>query len=79
MGLLEGGGINIYENMKGIIKIYEKKLLNILPSLLTKRLNIIVFNFLDMLSHARTEMQLIKNLAYDESAYRSLPLSWFKH
>ena len=32
-----------------------------------------------MLSHARTEMQIIKNLAFDESSYRSLTLSWFQH
>ena len=72
--------INISVSYNKIIRFEDgKKLLNILPSLLTKRLNIIVFNFLDMLSHARTEMQLIKNLAHDESSYRSLTLSWFKH
>jgi len=38
-----------------------------------------VFNFVDMISHARTEMDMIKELASDESAYRSLTLSWFNH
>jgi UDP-glucose 4-epimerase len=38
-----------------------------------------VFNFVDMISHARTEMDMIKELAADEKAYRSLTLSWFKH
>ncbi|HMQ08566.1 MAG TPA: PglZ domain-containing protein [Saprospiraceae bacterium] len=37
----------------------------------------IVYNFIDMLSHARTEMEVLKELARDEKAYRSLTLSWF--
>ena len=40
-------------------------------------LNVIVYNFVDMLSHARTEMEVIKELASDEKAYRSLTNSWF--
>ena len=32
-----------------------------------------------MLSHARTEMEIIRELANDEPAYRSLTLSWFQH
>ena len=42
-------------------------------------LNVIVYNFVDMLSHARTEMEIIRELADDEPAYRSLTLSWFEH
>lgn len=42
-------------------------------------LNIIVLNFVDMLSHARTESRMIRELANDEAAYRSLTRSWFKH
>ena len=42
-------------------------------------LSVVVFNFVDMLSHARTESKMIKELAYDESAYRSLSKSWFLH
>lgn len=37
----------------------------------------IVYNFIDMLSHARTEMEVLKELASDEKAYRSLTRSWF--
>ncbi len=40
-------------------------------------LTVIVYNFIDMLSHARTEMEVLKELASDEKAYRSLTLSWF--
>jgi CheY-like chemotaxis protein len=42
-------------------------------------LTVIVYNFIDMLSHARTEMEVLKELAGDEKAYRSLTLSWFKN
>ena len=42
-------------------------------------LNVIVYNFVDMLSHARTDMQMIRELAHDESAYRSITKSWFIH
>ncbi len=42
-------------------------------------LNVVVFNFIDMLSHARTESRTIRELAADEAAYRSLTLSWFRH
>ena len=72
--------IEISTSYNKIIRFEDgKKLLKALPNLMTKKLNVIVFNFLDMLSHARTEMQLIKNLAYDESSYRSLTLTWFRH
>lgn len=42
-------------------------------------LNVVVYNFVDMLSHARTESEMIRELADDEAAYRSLTLSWFEH
>ena len=50
-----------------------------LKNLLQNQLNVVVFNFVDMLSHARTEVKLFRELAPDEAAYRSLVLSWFKH
>jgi CheY-like chemotaxis protein len=40
-------------------------------------LTVVVYNFIDMLSHARTEMEVLKELANDEKAYRSLTRSWF--
>lgn len=42
-------------------------------------LTVIVYNFVDMLSHSRTEMEVIKELASNDKAYRSLTLSWFKN
>jgi len=56
-----------------------KKLLEHLPELLKNDLTAIVFNFVDMLSHARTEVKMIKELAANEAAYRSLTRSWFSY
>jgi len=58
---------------------YGKKVLENLHSLEQCDLNVIVYNFVDMLSHARTEMEVIRELADDEPAYRSLTLSWYEH
>ncbi len=56
-----------------------RRLVETLPNLMKNNLNIIVYNFVDMLSHARTEMEIIRELADDEPAYRSLTISWFQH
>jgi hypothetical protein len=54
-------------------------LMNNIHNLLVNDLNIIVYNFVDMLSHARTEMEVLKELAGDEISYRSITTSWFEH
>lgn len=56
-----------------------EKLMQSMNTLSNKQLNVVVINFVDMLSHARTESKMIKELASDEAAYRSLTRSWFKH
>lgn len=56
-----------------------KKVLESYKDLLNYDLNILVYNFVDMLSHARTEMEMIRELAFDEPSYRSLVHSWFQH
>lgn len=56
-----------------------KKLSENMSNLMQNKLNVIVYNFIDMLSHARTEMEIIRELADDEKAYRSITLSWFEH
>ena len=56
-----------------------RKLFENISNLMQYDLNVIVYNFVDMLSHARTEMEIIKELADDEAAYRSLMSSWFEH
>ncbi|MGM9712755.1 MAG: PglZ domain-containing protein [Prevotella sp.] len=64
-------------------KIYDsegaERFVSSLPNLAHNRLNVLVVNFIDMLSHARTEMKMLRELAADEPAYRSLTLSWFTH
>lgn len=55
------------------------KLVEQAHNLLNHDLSIIVYNFVDMLSHARTEMEVLKELASDEISYRSLTASWFVH
>ena len=55
------------------------KLLQQFNTLEKNDLNVVVFNFIDMLSHARTESKMVRELANNESAYRSITLSWFRH
>lgn len=55
------------------------ELVNNIHNLLSNDLNVIVYNFVDMLSHARTEMEVLKELAGDEVSYRSITASWFEH
>lgn len=56
-----------------------EKLLSNISALSHNQLNVVVLNFVDMLSHARTEMKMIRELAQSEAAYRSLTRSWFQH
>ncbi len=56
-------------------KNFEDNALNYLKNDLT----VVVYNFVDMLSHARTEMEVLKELAGDELSYRSITSSWFEH
>ena len=55
------------------------KLLQQYNALKDNDLNVVVINFIDMLSHARTESKMVRELANNESAYRSITLSWFRH
>ena len=56
-----------------------EKFLASIPQLTDLPLNVIVLNFIDMLSHARTESKMIRELANSDAAYRSLTEAWFKH
>ena len=57
----------------------SKLILDNIHNYLNNDLTVIVYNFIDMMSHARTEMDVLKELASDEKAYRSLTRSWFKN
>ncbi|MDE5586058.1 MAG: PglZ domain-containing protein, partial [Muribaculaceae bacterium] len=56
-----------------------EKFIGKLNSIKDVQLNVIVMNFIDMLSHARTESKMIRELANSDAAYRSLTESWFRH
>ena len=56
-----------------------KKLLDNFNNLLNYDLVVIVYNFIDMLSHANTELEMIRELAGNDTAYRSIVHSWFQH
>lgn len=73
---------------KGHLKVSYNKITNIdagrrlvdnMQNLMNNHLNVIVYNFVDMLSHARTDMKVIKELAEGNAAYRSLTTSWFEY
>jgi len=73
-------GINIKYSYHKILNLQAgKRLAETMSNLAGNQLNVIVYNFVDMLSHARTEMEVIRELADDEAAYRSITLSWFDH
>lgn len=55
------------------------KLIEKVPSLAANELNAVVVNFIDMLSHARTESKAVRELADTDAAYRSITRSWFVH
>jgi CheY-like chemotaxis protein len=58
---------------------FAKKMVEKFNDLAKNDFTVLVYNFVDMLSHARTEMDVIKELADDEAAYRSLTKTWFEH
>ncbi|MDR0733694.1 MAG: PglZ domain-containing protein [Dysgonamonadaceae bacterium] len=58
---------------------YGEKILQNFNQMDNYQLNVIVLNFVDMLSHARTESKMIRELASTDAAYRSLTRSWFRH
>lgn len=64
-------------------KIYDAagcaQLVKNIANLRGNDLNIVVVNFIDMLSHARTESKMIRELASNDAAYRSITESWFRH
>jgi DNA-binding response OmpR family regulator len=79
---------HLFERYRRKVKIgYEKimnnkagaKILENFSKYAENQLNVIVYNFVDIMSHARTDMQMIRELTDNEAAYRSLTLTWFEH
>ncbi len=82
----------LFENQKKRLGInsrhyYEKisnkksgdKVVDNIDNILQNDIVLLVYNFVDMLSHANTDMEMIRELASDDAAYRSLTQSWFLH
>ena len=73
-------GLNIKHTYNKVLNAqYGHRLVDRLPELMQAPLNVIIYNFIDMLSHARTDSDIVRELADDERAYRSLTLSWLEH
>lgn len=64
---------------KVISQQHGKQLADSILNALHTDLSVVVYNFIDMLSHARTDMDMVRELAPDEAAYRSITRSWFEH
>lgn len=73
-------GKNIKHSFHKILNVdFGKKIFDNIHQMMSNSLNVIVFNFVDMLSHARTDVDLIRELAEDEKSYRSVTGSWFEN
>jgi CheY-like chemotaxis protein len=79
---------NLFERYRRRVKFSYEKILNNkagekyndnLSNILNNQLNIVVYNFIDALSHAKTDTKLIKELIDNDAAYRNLTLTWFEH
>lgn len=72
--------INVKHSYHKVISLEEgKTLTDNVMNLLSNPFNVLVYNFIDLLSHSRTEMNIIRELAPNEAAYRSLSRSWLEH
>lgn len=71
-------GKNFKTSFSKILNIdFGRKVLDGLHNMLNNPLNVVVVNFVDMLSHARTDVDLIRELANDEKSYRNVTATWF--
>ncbi len=73
-------GINIkHSYSKALNAEFAKKINERLNTTLKTPLNVVIYNFVDMLSHAHTDVDIVRELANNEASYRSVTLSWFEH
>jgi len=78
--LLKRYGKNFKHSYSKVLNLsFGKRLSESISNYVQNPLNVVIYNFVDMLSHARTDIELIRELADNEAAYRSLTLSWFEH
>ncbi|MDR1005991.1 MAG: PglZ domain-containing protein [Bacteroidales bacterium] len=77
---LKRHGLNIKTSYHKVLnQTYGMRMIESLPNFLQNKLNVIVYNFIDMLSHARTDSDIVRELASDEKAYRSVTQTWLEH
>ena len=77
---LRRNGIQIRHSYNKVLNAqYGWKLVEGVDNLMHNPLNVVVYNFIDMLSHARTDSNIVRELAADERSYRSVTRSWFEH
>ncbi|HKK62838.1 MAG TPA: PglZ domain-containing protein, partial [Bacteroidales bacterium] len=77
---LQSKGYTSSMNYEKIMNLKQgKKIVDHFSDLMNYDLNVLVYNFVDMLSHARTEMNVIRELSYDEKSYRALTTTWFNN
>ncbi len=74
-----GLGSTKHSYHKVVQKQYGERLVGQFNNLLKNDLNVIVYNFVDMLSHAKTEMDMIRELAGTDKSYRALTKTWFEN
>jgi len=78
--LLKREGKSYKKSFNKILNLESgKKLVDKVDDLMNNELNIIIYNFVDFLSHAKTDLKMIKELAGNEKSYRDLTLTWFKN
>ncbi len=73
-------GINVKHSYSKVLNMdFAKKVNDNLVNTLKTPLNVVIYNFVDMLSHAHTDVGIVRELADNEVSYRSVTLSWFEH
>ena len=73
-------GINIKHSYSKVLNAdFARRIYENLPNTLQTPLNVLIYNFVDMFSHAHTDVDIVRELANDEASYRSVTLSWFEH
>ena len=73
-------GLNIKHTYNKVLNAqYGRRLVDRVDELMRNPLNVVIYNFVDMLSHASTDSNVVRELADSDRAYRSLTLSWLEH
>ncbi len=77
---LRRNGLNIKHTYNKVLNAqYGRRLVDRVPELMQSPLNVVIYNFVDMLSHSTTDSDVVRQLADSDSAYRSLTRSWMEY